>query len=191
MTQSRSIRTRIPKFSIQINMRVQAGHERGSIIFIVYCKSERLRFPSGYNRISPADWDDRRQRMKGSCSRFLEINEAIDSMVKNIYQHYTAAIQNGEEFSVAKLQSVLFPDKNGITSSSSKRSIVRLFKRFAQEHTNKGRLLSKNTVKSYYVVLNSWKAFEHYTTARYTVSDFLQSNMNATRARKILESYQR
>jgi integrase len=61
------------------------------------------------------------------------------------------------------------------------------FNRFIREHTNKGRPLSQNTIKSYGVVLNSWKSFEKSTKRRVVLNELSENGTG----RKVIQDYHR
>ncbi len=192
MTNSlRSTTTSRLKYSVQAHLRLQKGHSRGAIVFVVYHKNERLRFSLGQTRIELSDWDAKRQRVKISSPDSQRINNAIDEMLLRICQHFETLGQTNSSKTLETLKSIVLPSSQQVAKVSDKEGIIKLFKRFMHEHSNKGRQLSKNTLKSYHVVLNSWQEFERNRGCRYSINDFRMTDIGASHSRKIFECYQR
>lgn len=159
---------------------------------MVFHQGQKFRFSLGHHHIRPEHWDSIRQRMMIGSPDCDTINRSIDQWVGRIILYYTTGISHREEPTIKGLQSHLFPDKQPITRSSSPNSVVKWFNRFTKEHTNNGRPLSPNTIKSYKVVLNSWKSFEKHTKTRFVLDDLVQEVKNeSTSVKKVVQDYHR
>ena len=147
----------------------------------------------GYSHIPVRHWDAARQRMLPRSPRADEINREIDRHIEVILSYFSSANPDSNEPpTLGGLQARLFPRQTRITTHNEKHSVIGLFKRFIREHTNGGRSLAEWTVKNYKTACESWKAFERHTGRKFLIHHFQISDpTNTTKAKKIVESYQR
>jgi hypothetical protein len=126
------------RYSVRVVLRIQSGHNRGSLMMVVCHQGERLRFSLGVHHLYPHHWDTRRERVHLSHPDSSSINKMIDEWVSKIILYYTTLVSTGQPPSISGLQSHLFPNRRTTTRAKSPDSVVMWFNRFIREHTNKG-----------------------------------------------------
>lgn len=185
------------RYSIQFSLRCKSDSDVGSIVGSITHESQRIRFSLGFNRIPLIHWDSRRQRVLPSYSGYNEINTELDRLIERVHLFFSTGSNNiishtDPVFTLSQLHTHLFPHQRKSNETHQKNSIVRLFNRFINEHTNKGKSLSNGTLKQYKVVLFSWKMFEKEIGKSFIVSDFyIRTKSEESSSKRNIESFRR
>jgi len=186
------------RYSVQFNLRREPGSDVGSIVGSITHSCDRVRFSLGYTRIPLLHWDSRRQRVLPSYGMSTEINREIDRLVGEIHLFFTTSGKNTfsdtDGFSpLRRLYSHLFPNVSRKETRSLNDGLTKLLNEFIRDHTNGGRPLSKNTLKNYRVVMNSWRNYQEFSGTTLAINDFVRDSPSKSpqRVDKIIESYRR
>ena len=73
------------RYSVQFSLRNQNSTGVGSVVGSITTEHQRVRFSLGFNRIPVIDWDQQRQRVLPTYSRYTEVNREIDRVIEQVH----------------------------------------------------------------------------------------------------------
>lgn len=145
-----------------------------SLIYLQFVYQGRRLFFSFGQAIRPADWNDKKQRVKNKQTTTEDgkfaLNDLLDNLEKICYKTYNDSLKDGiPEPDVLKEAMVQFIDQNHQPEKqqSGKPTLFSLGQRFVDgEIKFRGRDKSKSSLKNYHAVLKHLKDYATYSKSK-------------------------